>query len=173
MSIVDLVWACGSLRYELIVRKDENGEEYGEKLYPEGPCRSLSMQRDTLLDFVQLGLRAGWQPQGALLMEIKSMVFYPLEPGVEVIQSYDPAKLAEFKLVLAPDAAAWAQALERALAELEAGKEAFAFTRGERTLQEGMTPATFARINHPDPGKFTREFIAFLQQGPFQFFYRD
>lgn len=175
MSIVDLIWACASYDHSSVQRKNAEGELYAERIHHDGPCRMIQMQNSVMLDYVGLGVQFGWQPMGAQYEDRKSSWpgFEMLKPGMNVLDSYNPGKIEEFKIVLAEDAAAWAEALEKAAAAMEAGSLDFAFTRGERTFREGMTAKEFADINNRPDTSHIRAFIEFLKQGPFEFYYDD
>lgn len=173
MSIVDFVWACGTMEAAYVFSRNSDGSEVFEKFPHDGECRFTKMQRHTLMDFVQLGLTFGWQPRGAAIEDKENDRYRWLYPDEDVVSSYDPIKYCEFKLVGGEDAAAWGEALERAAAAIESGSYEFSPTQGERTFSESMTPGQFFKVNQPANTAHMRDFAQFLKKGPFEFYYDD
>ena len=147
----NLVWlGWGRPPGLLVYGIDERGEmapvEYrpGEEP-PDSEWREATVTVWEWPDLVALGQRYGWVPEGTLPDE---------GPDDGPRGPYEP--WADYARVTGPDAAAWADALDRALADPAAWP--------------APDPAAPGRGLRPDRA---RAFAAFLRRGPFRFAYDE
>lgn len=175
MYPVAMVWYGNTYPLYVIHDAVDGSEPVFELLSIEGDeeKRWFDLPGATWADFVKLGLMFGWEPEGALLQRrfgCHPYGTYPEETGVE---TYDPGDCAYPKIILKSDAAAWADALERALTQLTAGMLDFTFEQGPLLIREFMTPEEFSRANSPTTLQRMSEFIVWLRMGGFKFSYDD
>jgi hypothetical protein len=109
---------------------------------------------------LQLARNHGWQPLGTS----PDPIWQDQGNAGAFSGNYDCDDATKF--VAAPDAAALADALERA------AKEPIAATKtGPILLREGITAGQYGMANAPLGDNFLREFIDFLRKGEFSFFW--
>lgn len=175
MYPVAMVWFGNTYLTYVIHDSVDGNEPVIEQLSFEGDeeKRWFDLPGGTWSDFVKLGLMFGWKPEGALLQRRIGYLPYGTYPEETGAETYDPGDCAYPKLAPKSDASAWADALERALAQLKAGTLDFTFEQGPLLLMEFMTPAEFSRANSPTTLQRMSEFIAWLRMGGFIFSYDD
>lgn len=114
---------------------------------------------------VSLGRENGWKPMGTIPSDAD-----PYNPG-PLAMDYEPGSYGASTMVLADDAKAWADALERAIqfekpVNLEKKQQPILIT-------DEMTAEEFERINKGVSPEGLKEFIAFLRRGGFGFAWDD
>lgn len=114
---------------------------------------------------LQLGRDNGWTPLGTA----------PLNPigSTPCDGTYEPGDWGSSKRMLAEDAVALADALERALSKVDRGELSLAGPSQPRLLRAGMTEQEFIAANRGLSPEFLRDFIAFLRRGTFWFNWDD
>jgi hypothetical protein len=117
---------------------------------------------------VRIGQECGWKPSGTIPADDRAREWY----GARFKPDYEVPDIAGNKEITTDDAAAWADALERALLS---GR----FLAGARQearpvlLIEGHDEEQFRQANQGMDARFLIDFISFLRKGGFCFFWDD
>jgi hypothetical protein len=166
--IVDMFWGRGSGIAIYGYNKDgvfgPIGVAYdGEP--PDPDRRTFCCHGDVWYDTLAIGRRHGWRGRGAIPAAESSAAWHQ-RGGFDA--SYEPEGRRLAKQVHGEDAAALAEALQRALDDPTA-ETALKGKPISPVIREGMSAAEYVAANRPLSPEFLRDFVAFLRQGPFVF----
>ena len=169
--IVVMVWGRP---HELVVEDIDND---GDAVYtvvpndgpPDPEWRRFSCHGSVWEQMLDFGRMHGWEPSGTLPSDRARKRWDELG---KFDDSYKPSDWYYLKQVTGNDAAALADALERAILAGETAASERASVR-PTLIVEGMTQAEFFAANRGLSEPFLRDFVAFLRKGPFNFAWDD
>ncbi len=157
----------------------EGIDEYGQRCVdrvitvedpPDPEWRTFSCAAWLWEEIQKLAKEHGWHPLGTVPRDVSDGRW---DTAGEFKHSYEPGDWGYVKLVLAEDAAAWADALERFADRVEAGEVTVLAKSHCLLIREGMTEEELEAANRDMSLEFLRELIAFLRRGGFRFAWDD
>jgi hypothetical protein len=122
-------------------------------------------------DAIKLGKKFGWQPMGTV--PAPSSMEAWIKAG-SYKNDYEPYMWGYEMMVMADDAKAWAEALERALADMDDKSIASTSKPGAPIISDTMQNENdFKHVNDGSSRSRLREFIDFMKKGGFAFTWDD
>jgi len=150
---------------------DADGEEYVSEVIKEGEpdpdYRAFSCSSHNWENTLKLGRKMGWLATGSVLEKT-------IDSPQPVMSDYEPSSWGDddYKVFLAKDAAALANALEKAIGVMKLGKIESGKHR-PALIVPGMNEKEYKNINRDISKDFLSDFIKFLRKGKFKFVWDD
>jgi hypothetical protein len=134
---------------------------------PDPGYREFSCSSHNWENTLKLGRKMGWLATGSVLEKT-------IDTPNPVISDYEPSSWGDddYKVFLAKDAAALADALEKAVTVMKLGKIKSG-KHGPALIVSGMNEKEYKNINRDISTDFLSDFIVFLRKGKFKFVWDD